>query len=138
MKEIKILLTSDAAQPSKLKTAYDQAFTEAVELCIASAFLMDWSEAGPLGPQCKRLRFYVGKDFGRSRKRAMLDVLRWKPAGSSFLFKALSGKGLLGGFHPKLIFWKTAVGKCYASWDQQICQKQHSVTITKQTYFSDL
>src|SRR5579885_3359409 len=112
MKQIQILLTPDSAKPSNLKAAYDRAFGEAVELYIASAFLMHWSEAKQLGPQCKRLRFYVGRDFGLSRKKAMLNVLRWKPRGPTFIFKAVSGKGFMGAFHPKLVFWKTATGKC--------------------------
>jgi len=107
-----ILLTPGSAHLGKLRAAYDQAFDEAVELYIASAFLMDWSDVKPLGSQCKHLRFFVGRDFGLSRKKAMHDVLKWKPRGSSFLFKAVSGNGLLGGFHPKLVFWKTATGKC--------------------------
>lgn len=106
-----ILLTPDSAQPSRLKGAYDQAFSEAVELYIASAFLMDWSDAKAIGSQCERLRFFVGRDLGLTRKKAMLDVLKWIPKGRSFLFKAVSGNGFQGGFHPKLIFWKTAAGK---------------------------
>jgi hypothetical protein len=110
---MKILLTPDPGRSSPLRDVYDQAFKEATELYIASAYLTDWSASKPLGTQCKRLYFFVGTDFGLSRKKAMLDVLRWIMKGASFLFNAVSQNGLPGGFHPKIIFWKTAAGKHY-------------------------
>ncbi len=48
-----------------------------------------------------------------SRKKAMLEVLRWTPKGASFLINAVSQSGPPGGFHPKIIFWKAASGKHY-------------------------
>lgn len=43
----------------------------------------------------------------------MLEVLGWLPKGASFQFNAVSADGLPGGFHPKIIFWKTAESKHY-------------------------
>ncbi|HEY1580525.1 MAG TPA: hypothetical protein VGF82_25975 [Terracidiphilus sp.] len=110
---MKILLTPDLSRSTPLREAYDRAFKEATDLYIASAYLTDWSVSKSLGNQCKRVWFFVGTDFGLSRKKAMLEVLRWLPRGASFLFSAVSPNGLPGGFHPKIVFWKTTAGKFY-------------------------
>lgn len=106
-----IILTPDSKQPGQLRAAYDRAFKEATELYIASAYLTDWNPSKRLGSQCKHLSFFVGTNFGLSRKSAMLGVLRWLPKSGSFLFNAVLSGGLPGGFHPKIIFWKTSASK---------------------------
>jgi hypothetical protein len=106
-----LILTPDAKQPAKLRAAYDRAFKEATELYIASAYLTDWNPSKRLGNQCRHLSFFVGTNFGLSRKSAMLRVMGWLPKSGSFLFNAVLPGGLPGGFHPKIVFWKTAAGK---------------------------
>lgn len=105
------ILTPALKQPGQLRAAYNRAFKEATELYIASAYLTDWIPSKGLGKQCKHLSFFVGTNFGLSRKSAMLGVLRWLPKNGSFLFNAVLSDGSPGGFHPKMIFWKTAAGK---------------------------
>lgn len=108
-----IILTPDSKQPGQLKAAYDRAFKEATELYIASAYLTDWSPSKPVGKQCRHLSFFVGTNFGLSRKSAMLGVLRWLPKKGSFVFNAVLSNGLPGGFHPKIVFWRTTADKYF-------------------------
>jgi len=110
---MKIVLNPDIDKPSALRVAYDRAFKEATELYIASAYLTEWNASNPLNKVCKRVLFVVGTDFGLSRKKAMFEVLRWIPKGASFLFKAVPRNQLPGGFHPKVVFWKTKSGERY-------------------------
>jgi len=110
---MKIVLNPDIDKPSALRVAYDRAFKEATELYIASAYLTEWNASNPLNSVCKRVLFVVGTDFGLSRKKAMLEVLRWIPKAASFLFKAVPRNQLPGGFHPKVVFWKSKSGEHY-------------------------
>jgi hypothetical protein len=53
--------------------------------------------------------FVVGRDFGLTRKSAMLSVLKCVPKGMSSFFAADTE----AGFHPKVVAWKTVSGKHY-------------------------
>src|SRR5690349_1580253 len=107
---VKIIISPGGQDANALKNAYAQAFGEARELFIASAYLTDWSHAGRLPDCCKRLVFVVGTDFGLTRKAALAQVLKWLPKQGAPYFGAVkSGAGQ--GFHPKMVVWTTHTGK---------------------------
>jgi len=106
---LKIFLGPNTKDPAALRDVYNKAVQEAEELYIATAYLMDWSGVQQVNPSCKRLVFLVGRDFGLTRKTAMLRVLNWMPSGAAYFYGAV----LIGGFHPKFIAWKTHSGEHY-------------------------
>jgi hypothetical protein len=108
---MQIVLNPNATKCAELRDLYNCALGEAEELYIASAYLTDWDVSYKLGPTCKRVVFLVGTDFGLTRKAAMLNVLRWVPKRISFSFLAVQSR--TGGFHPKVVAWKTRSGKCH-------------------------
>ena len=108
---MKILLNPNATKRTELRDLYNHALDEAEELYIASAYLTNWDASHKLGSACKRVVFLVGTDFGLTRKAAMLNVLAWIPKHISFSFLAVQSQS--GGFHPKIVAWKTHSGKYY-------------------------
>ena len=69
----------------------------------------DWDHGDKLNSRCRRAVFVVGTDFGLTRKPALRSVLRWMPKGDGFSLGAASERG----FHPKIIAWKTRLGRHY-------------------------
>jgi hypothetical protein len=106
---MRILLSPDIDGVDNLRDVYLRAFRDAEELYIASAYLTDWDHRYKLSSRCKRAVFVAGTDFGLTRKAALRDVLRWMPKRNGFFFGAISEKG----FHPKIVAWKTRLGRHY-------------------------
>jgi hypothetical protein len=102
-----LVLSPDDA--TALGNIYKEAFTHAVELYIATAYLTHWAPGVRLSSRCSRLVFVVGTDFGLTRKDALRRVLRWLPRCGSVAFGAVAGAGG-AGFHPKVLAWKTEAG----------------------------
>lgn len=86
-----------------LATAYREAFETADEIFALSAYLRDW-KAFPLAKGCKNATLVVGKDFGITRKQALIDALAWKRAkqGIAHVYVAAN----IDGFHPKIVTWR--------------------------------
>lgn len=93
-----------------LRNAYTTAFSEAEELFIASAYLTEWDKALKLNKGCKELTIVVGTDFHITRKKALKDLLAWLPKEKKADFFVADK---IGGFHPKLLAWKTSKGNCF-------------------------
>jgi hypothetical protein len=108
---VQIVLNPAGTKRAELRDVYNRALDEAEELYIASAYLTDWDASYRLSSKCKRVVFLVGTDFGLTRKAAMLNVLDWIPKGIPFSFLAVQSQP--GGFHPKIVTWKAASGKCH-------------------------
>jgi hypothetical protein len=107
---MKIFLNPHQDRPSPIASVYDKAFREAESLYIASAYLTDWSAERKLGTGCRHLFFLVGTDFGVTRKAALHAVLKWIPKNESDVsFMAVDSRQK-GGFHPKLMAWKSQAG----------------------------
>ncbi|MFZ6758140.1 restriction endonuclease PLD domain-containing protein [Undibacterium sp. Ji50W] len=90
---------------------YQRAFKHSKELYIVSAYLTNWDVKSPLGEQCKNFRLIVGKDFGITRKKACIDVMKWLPNERRAQFLVADQ---VTGFHPKAVFWKEVDGTCFA------------------------
>jgi hypothetical protein len=90
-----------------LQSLYDTAITDASEIFIVSAYLTEWRPKQRISPNCQRLSFIVGTDFGITRKNACRDVLRWLPQRFQGDFLAADH---VGGFHPKFVMWKDIAG----------------------------
>lgn len=106
---MRIILSGGGKESRELRLLYDRALREAEDLYIASAYLTDWDPEWKLSSACRKLVFVVGRDFGLTRKSAMLSVLRCVPKSMSSFFVADTETG----FHPKVVAWKTGSGKCY-------------------------
>jgi hypothetical protein len=109
---MRILLSPDKAHSSVLFQLYGKAFREAKELLVATAYLTSWDLGHKLGLQCKKVLFLVGTDFGRTRKSACRQVLKWLPRDCLTDFLAVTNLEE-GSFHPKLIAWKVSNEKYY-------------------------
>jgi hypothetical protein len=96
-----------------LRALYRAAFKEARELYIATAYLTHWDAKPGLNPKCSRVVFVVGTDFHLTRKAALRNVLKWLPKFGSVVFGAVTGSST-GGFHPKILLWKTSGGAAKA------------------------
>lgn len=103
-----VLHTSE--QRSGLGKHYRTAFKDAVELYVVSAYLTEWDREVKLTPTCERFRFIIGKDFGITRKKACLDVLKWLPASRKADFLVADE---ITGFHPKAVIWRNAKGQAF-------------------------
>ncbi len=90
---------------------YKRAFAEAVELYVLSAYLRSWDTELKINKRCRIFMFFVGKDFGITRKRACIAVLKWLPRQRKPFFLVADG---ISGFHPKALFWRAGSGACYA------------------------
>ena len=88
-----------------LSKYYEQAFTRAEELFIATAFLTAWNSKTKLNPHCEKLRIVAGVDFGLTRKKACTELLNWLPAKYKGSFYA-ADRLKEGCFHPKILLWK--------------------------------
>lgn len=106
---MRILLSPAVERVDSLRNLYLRAFREAQEIYIASAYLTDWDHRAKLGPRCNRAIFVAGKDFGLTRKAALRGVLRWMPKRDGFSFGVVRDSG----FHPKIVAWKTQLGRYY-------------------------
>jgi hypothetical protein len=109
---MQVLLSPSNNDPNQLRRIYARALREATEIYIASAYLTDWAEDQAVGKLCKQIVFVVGTDFGLSRKAAMRSVLHWMPKRGSCTFLAVPSMAG-GGFHPKIVAWRTKGGRCY-------------------------
>ncbi len=92
-----------------LHAIYKEAFTGAVELYVATAYLTHWAPSQRLNARCSRVVFVVGTDFGVTRKDALRRVLAWLPTRGTVAFGAVAGAAGVG-FHPKVLAWKTRRG----------------------------
>jgi len=104
-----LLHTPDAE--NELSQYYRQAFNNAVELFIVTAYLTEWDGWPELNADCLSFRIIIGRDFGITRKAACRQVMRWLPANRRAQFMVADG---IDGFHPKAVFWKEADGNCFA------------------------
>lgn len=103
---MKLFLHSPARQTT-LANVYRDAFADAIELFVVSAYLTDWNEELKLGAKLKTFRLIIGKDFGITRKQACLKVLKWLPPSRKAQFMVADN---IQGFHPKAIFWLASDG----------------------------
>ena len=90
------------SEKGMLSDYYHQAFEEAKELFIVTAYLTEWDKTLELNSICRGFRLIVGKDFGITRKAACEAVMKWLPARRKSQFLVAD---LIDGFHPKAIFW---------------------------------
>lgn len=105
------LFLHSPSQESKLADQYQEAFEEATELFIVSAYLTEWNETLKLGPKLETFRLIIGKDFGITRKEACFKVLKWLPPARKAQFLVADN---IQGFHPKAVFWTSSDGRAYA------------------------
>ncbi|MFN0719978.1 phospholipase D-like domain-containing protein [Vibrio cyclitrophicus] len=98
-------------QECDIRSIYQQAFNEAVELYVVTAYLTDWDMSLNLNKSCENFRIIIGKDFGITRKSACYKVMQWLPSERKSQFLVADN---IDGFHPKAIFWKDASNKCHA------------------------
>jgi len=99
------------AQQSTLADVYRDAFSEAVELFVVSAYLTDWNDDLKLSKGLRTFRIIIGKDFGITRKDACLKVLKWLPSARKSQFLVADN---IQGFHPKAMFWLMRDGTAHA------------------------
>ena len=104
------LFLHDSNSKSDTSKIYDRAFLKSTELYIVTAYLTVWDKKIKLNSQCKSFRVIIGKDFGITRKKACLDLLKWLPADRKHQFLVADH---INGFHPKAIFWRENNGKNY-------------------------
>jgi HKD family nuclease len=95
----------------ELRNVYREAFENAVELFIVTAFLTAWDSDLELNPRCRRFRVIVGKDFGITKKDACVTLMRWLPKNRRHEFMVADR---ITGFHPKAMFWKDSKNATYA------------------------
>lgn len=86
-----------------LTAAYAEAFGTADEIFALSAYLRDW-KAFQLAKGCKNATLVVGKDFGITRKQALVDALTWKQANRRVAHVYVAAN--IDGFHPKIVVWR--------------------------------
>ena len=103
------LHTSEKQTP--LKRHYKEAFQEAIELYVVSAYLTEWDTTLTISSSCEHFRFIVGKDFGITRKDACRKVLKWLPADRKADFLVADR---IFGFHPKSVIWRNTNGEAFA------------------------
>ena len=94
-----------------LSRCYKQAFKNAVELFVVTAYLTDWDTSLELNPKCRSFRVITGRDFGITRKAACEKVIGWLSSERKAQFMVADR---IGGFHPKAVFWKEEKGSCFA------------------------
>lgn len=95
----------------RLREIYERALIQSIDLVIVSAYLTEWDSSIPLGKKCKSFRLIVGKDFGITRKKACLEVMKWLPKCRLAQFRVADQ---ITGFHPKAVFWSEDGGKYFA------------------------
>lgn len=86
-----------------LAEAYTEAFNNANEIFVLSAYLRDW-RSFEIGKYCENATLVVGKDFGITRKKALSEALTWKQKYAKICHFYVAEK--IDGFHPKLVMWK--------------------------------
>ena len=97
------LLLHSPGSDGELSRHYRQAFRNAVELFIVTAYLTEWDASLELNSDCRSFRVIIGKDFGITRKAACETVMRWLPSKRKGQFLVADR---IDGFHPKAVFWK--------------------------------
>jgi hypothetical protein len=105
------LLLHAPSLPSNLSEHYENAFKNATELFVVTAYLTDWNSKLNLSPECRRFRVIIGRDFGITRKAACQEVMRWLPPHRKNQFLVADR---IDGFHPKAVFWRDNKGECFA------------------------
>ncbi|MDO9042652.1 MAG: NgoFVII family restriction endonuclease [Desulfocapsaceae bacterium] len=96
---------------TELGSIYQDAFANARELFVVSAYLTEWDHTLELNARCKTFRLIIGKDFGITRKFACLKVLRWLSSGRKQQFMVADN---IQGFHPKAMFWLNSDGQAFS------------------------
>jgi hypothetical protein len=87
----------------KLTEAYFEAFENADEIFVLSAYLREWRDFA-LSSSCENVTVIVGKDFGITRKQALTRLLEWKvEQGDTCHAYVADG---IDGFHPKILAWR--------------------------------
>lgn len=94
-----------------LRNVYRNAFNNAVQIYIVSAYLTEWDCKLKLNGNCRRFRIIIGKDFGITKKDACKSVMKWLPKGSSNNFLVTNA---IDGFHPKAVFWEDSNGRYWS------------------------
>lgn len=87
----------------QLADAYEEAFQEAEEIFVLSAYLRNWKKF-KTSDSCKNSTLIVGKDFGITRKQALSECLEWKKELTYHRHVYVADK--IDGFHPKIVIWK--------------------------------
>lgn len=105
------LFLHSPAQQTALSKVYLDAFSNATELFVVSAYLTEWNETLKLGSKLRTFRLIIGKDFGITRKDACFKVLKWLPPARKAQFLVADN---IQGFHPKAIFWTSSNGSTHA------------------------
>lgn len=105
------LFLHSPAQQTALSKVYLDAFSDATELFVVSAYLTEWNETLKLGSKLKTFRLIIGKDFGITRKDACFKVLKWLPPARKAQFLVADN---IQGFHPKAILWTSSNGSMHA------------------------
>jgi len=107
---MKLFLHSPSKQ-SELTDIYKNAFSNAKELFVVSAYLTDWDESLVINSKCKHFRLIIGKDFGITRKTACEKVIKWLPSYRKCQFMVADN---ILGFHPKAMLWVDSKDKCFS------------------------
>jgi hypothetical protein len=105
-------MAGEAVQP--LTGAYRRAFSRAVELRVLTAFLTDWNADLHLNSRCRLFVMIVGGSFGLTRLAAIGKLQNWAEAQGPITADSLYGFTLRETFHPKVLLWREATGKCFA------------------------
>lgn len=105
------LFLNSPTHQTNLAKVYRDAFADATELFVVSAYLTEWNESLKLGPNLKTFRLIIGKDFGITRKHACFKVLKWLPPMRKAQFLVADN---IQGFHPKAIFWTSSKGSTHS------------------------
>src|SRR5918994_589881 len=95
--------------PNALSARYRQAFGEAQELFLVSAYLTEWNSTLELNQHCQEFRVIVGADFGITTPEACTALMRWVPTERRKDVLVAE----LPGFHPKAVFWSDARGNSH-------------------------
>ena len=107
---MKLFLHSPSKQ-SELTGIYKNAFSNAKELFVVSAYLTDWDQTLILNAKCKHFRLIIGKDFGITRKAACEKVIKWLSSSRKSQFMVADN---ILGFHPKAMLWIDSKDKCFS------------------------
>lgn len=105
------LILNSPEEDNSLSKKYHQAFNNAEELFLVTAYLTDWDESLVLNEKCKSFRVIVGKDFGITRKDACRKLMKWLPKNKKSRFLVADQ---ISGFHPKALFWKSRNEKYFS------------------------
>jgi HKD family nuclease len=105
------LFLHSPSKKSELTDIYKNAFLNAKELFVVSAYLTDWDKTLILNSKCKHFRLIIGKDFGITRKAACEKVIKWLSSSRKSQFMVADN---ILGFHPKAMLWIDSKDKCFS------------------------